>query len=164
MTKPSAPRPGCERAGRAHFPVVSEAQPATLPRRGVLCGHVVAAVGLLHRRMAETCTLGSLAAEVRLSRSLLVRALDTTAGMSPMAFLRQMRVQRMARLLRSTDLSVAASARAVGWTDPNYASHCFRTSCSVSATAFRCRRAARQGEPSEEIVALVAPSIGRYLA
>jgi len=116
MTKPSAPRPGRERAGRAHFPIVSEAQPATLPRRGVLCGHVVAAVGLLHR------------------------------------------------LLPSTDLSVAASARAVGWTDPNYSSHCFRTSCGISATAFRCRRAARQGESSEEIVALVAPSIGRYLA
>jgi Fusaric acid resistance protein-like len=41
-----------------------------------------------------------------------VRAFDTTVGMSPMAYLRQMRVQRMARLLRPADLSIAATAGA----------------------------------------------------
>lgn len=37
-----------------------------------------------------------------LTRSRLVRAFDATVGMSPMAYLRQMRVERMARLLTST--------------------------------------------------------------
>ena len=30
----------------------------------------------------------------------------------------------MSRLLTSTDLSIAAAARPVGWTGPNYASRC----------------------------------------
>jgi transcriptional regulator GlxA family with amidase domain len=46
-------------------------------------------------------------------------------GVSPMACLRQMCAQQMARALRCTDLSIAAVARSVGWTDANYASRCF---------------------------------------
>ena len=98
--------------------------------------------------MAEPWTLSSLAAEVHLSRSQLVRVFDATVGMSPMAYLRQMRVERMARLLRSSDLSIAAAARAVGWTDANYASRCFRTYCGVSPTAFRRRCGAPPGTSS----------------
>lgn len=45
--------------------------------------------------------------------------------MSPMAFLRKMRAERMARLLASTDLSVAEAGRSVGCKDPNYPSATF---------------------------------------
>jgi transcriptional regulator GlxA family with amidase domain len=42
--------------------------------------------------LPEPWTLKTLADEVRLSRSQLVRSFDATVGMSPMAYLRQMRV------------------------------------------------------------------------
>ena len=132
MTKPGTPRPEAgssgERLDSAGFPIVFEDRAPMFPQRGVVHRHVVAAVGLLRTRVAEPWTLSSLAAEVHLSCSQLVRAFDATVGMSPMAYLRQMRLQQMARLLRSTDLSIAGAARAVGWTDANYASRCFRTS------------------------------------
>ncbi len=102
-----------------------DSQPTTRPQHGVVRGHVVAALDVLRTRLAEPWTLDSLAAEVHLSRSQLVRAFDATVGMSPMAYLRKMRAERMARLLASTDLSIAGAARAVGWTDANYASRCF---------------------------------------
>jgi transcriptional regulator GlxA family with amidase domain len=75
--------------------------------------------------MAEKWTLDALADEVHLSRSQLIRAFDATVEISPMAYLRQMRVKRMARLLVSTDLSVGEAARSVGWRNQFHASQCF---------------------------------------
>jgi AraC-like DNA-binding protein len=57
----------------------------------------------LRTRLAERWSLDQLAEEVHLSRSQLVRCFDATVGMSPMAYIRHMRVQQMARLLASTD-------------------------------------------------------------
>ena len=92
-------------------------QAITLAPHGVVRGHVVTAVGVLRSRIAEPWTLNTLAHEVGLSRSQLVRAFDATVGMRPMAYLRPMRVEQMARLLASRDMSVAEAARSVGWTN-----------------------------------------------
>lgn len=59
-----------------------------------------------------------------------------------MAFLRKMRVERMARLLATTDLPIAEAARAVGWTDPNYASRTFHDDYGISPTEFRHQQSA----------------------
>lgn len=77
---------------------------------------------------------------MHLSRSQLVRAFDATVGVSPMAYLRKMRVERIDRLLASTDLSVAEAARTIDWTDANYASRCFHTHYGVSPTEYRRRQ------------------------
>jgi transcriptional regulator GlxA family with amidase domain len=102
--------------------------------RGVVRGHAVVAVRILRTRLAEPWTLNSLAEQVHLSRSQLVRAFDSTIGMSPMAYLRQIRVQHMASLLCGTDLSIAEVARTVGWADANYASRCFHIHYGTSPT------------------------------
>lgn len=44
-----------------------------------------------------------------------------------MAYLRQMRVERMAGLLASTDLSVAEAVCTVGWNNPIHASQFVRS-------------------------------------
>lgn len=103
----------------------------------MLRAHVVAAVDVLRERMAEAWTLESLAEEVHLSQSQLTRSFDAVAGISPLAYLRQLRVTRMASLLRSTDLSVGAVARSVGWHDSRNASRHFRAAYGVSPTAYR---------------------------
>jgi AraC family L-rhamnose operon transcriptional activator RhaR len=90
--------------------------------------------------MAEQWTLDALADEVHLSRSQLVRAFDATVETSPMAYLRQMRVKRMARLLVSTDLSVGEAARSVGWRNQFHASQCFHAHYGVSPTEYRRRQ------------------------
>ncbi len=127
-------------------PTTSPAAPpvqAVHASRGVVRGHVTAAVGVLRSRLAEPWTDGSLAEEVHLSRSHLFRCFDATVGMSAMAYLRQMRVERMARLLLSTDLSIAEVARAVGWTDPSYATRCFHAAYGVSPTGYRRQNVGR---------------------
>ncbi|MGH3302745.1 MAG: helix-turn-helix domain-containing protein [Streptosporangiaceae bacterium] len=95
---------------------------------------------MLRTRLAEPWTLTTLAEEVHLSRSQLVRSFDATVGMSPMAYLRKMRVERMARLLVSTDLSVAEAARSVGWRNQFHASQCFHAHYGVSPTEYRRRQ------------------------
>jgi transcriptional regulator GlxA family with amidase domain len=113
----------------------------TLAPRGVARGHVVVAVRLLSERIAEPWTLNSLADEVHLSRSQLARSFAATVGMSPMAYLRKMRVERMARLLGSTDPSVAETARSVGWRNQFHASQkCFHAHYGVSPTEYRRRQ------------------------
>lgn len=111
--------------------------PAVLVGHGVVRGHVVAAVNVLRSRLAEPWTLNTLAEEIHLSRSQLVRSFDATVGMSPMAYLRRMRVEQMARLLVSTDLSVAEAARSVGWRNQFHASQCFHAAYGVSPTEHR---------------------------
>ena len=105
---------------------------------GVTRGHVLTAVGLLRDRLAEPWTLNSLANEVHLSRSQIVRAFDATVDTSPMAYLRTMRAERMARLLASTDLSVGEVARAAGWKNQFHASQCFHAAYGIPPT--ECRR------------------------
>src|SRR5579875_621903 len=113
---------------------------APLAGHGVVRGHVAVAINTLSTRLAENWTLSSLAEEVHLSRSQVVRAFAATVGTSPMAHLRQMRVERMARLFL-TDLSVAEVSHAVGWSDANYGSRCFRAHYGISATQYRRRQA-----------------------
>ena len=109
---------------------------------GVVRGHVVTATDVLRTRLAEQWTLDSLADEVHLSRSQLVRAFDAVTGTSPMAYLRQVRVQRMARLLISTDLSIGKAARSIGWRNQFHASQCFHAHYGVSPTEYRRRQSA----------------------
>ena len=115
-------------------------QPPSSPpvaAHGVVRGHVVATVKILRERVTDPWTLDALAEEVHLSRSQLVRAFDATVGISPMAYLRKMRVERMARLLASTDLSIAEIARSVGWKNQFHASQCFHAAYGVSPTEYR---------------------------
>jgi transcriptional regulator GlxA family with amidase domain len=72
-----------------------------------------------------------------------VRVFDATVSTSPMAYLRQMRAERMARLLASTDLSIAEAARSVGWRNQFHASQCFHAHYGISPTQYR-----RQQTPS----------------
>jgi transcriptional regulator GlxA family with amidase domain len=118
-------------------------QPSSLPAKalvhGVTRGHIVVAVGVLRSRLAEPWTLDALADEVHLSRSQLARSFAATIGTSPMAYLRRMRVERMARLLACTDLSVGEAARSVGWRNQFHASQCFHAAYGISPTEFRRR-------------------------
>ena len=116
--------------------------PAPTAPRGVVRGHVAAAITVLRARLAEPWTLDALAGEVHLSRFQLARAFDTTVGTSPMAYLRKMRAEQVARLLAPTDLSIAEAGRSVGWKNQFHASQCFHAHYGISPTEYRRRQTA----------------------
>jgi len=101
--------------------------------------HVTHAIALLHDRLEARWTLAALAGEVQLSSSQLVRTFRVDTGMPPMAYLQRIRAERMAYLLRTTDLSVAAIGRAVGWDDPSHASRRFTAHWRTSPASYRAQ-------------------------
>lgn len=106
------------------------------------------AISLLHARLAVPWRLDGLAAALNTSGSQLVRAFRADLGVGPMAYLQQLRAERMAYLLRTTELTVAAAGRTVGWEDPSYASRRFSAHWRLSPTDYR--RLA-PGPPAKEL-------------
>jgi AraC-like DNA-binding protein len=105
------------------------------------------ALGILRSRIAEPWTLDRLADEVHMSRSQVARLFGASVGMGPMTYLRELRAQRMAELLRFSNLSVTETALRVGWTDLHYASRCFAARWGMPPTRFRQQRRSRPVGP-----------------
>ena len=78
-----------------------------------------------------------LAEAVHLSPSQLRRVFVNGFGKVPIAYLTMVRTERMAQLLRSTDLPVARVAEQVGWGDADFAARQFRRSLGVSPSDYR---------------------------
>ena len=91
----------------------------------------------LHRNVAHPWTLGELAETVRLSPQQLTRVFAEAFGKTPIAYLTMLRVQEMARLLRETDLPVAAAGRRVGWSSRSRATEAFIEHVGLSPSRYR---------------------------
>ncbi|WP_170214295.1 helix-turn-helix domain-containing protein [Microbacterium lacticum] len=92
---------------------------------------------LLRDDLRRRRTLDELARTVHLSPSQLNRVFVQAFGRPPIAYLTMLRVERMALLLRTTDLTVSAIAAEVGWGSADFAARQFRRSQGVSPTRYR---------------------------
>lgn len=96
--------------------------------------------GLVARLTAEPhleWTVDALARSASMSRSHFSRVFRDEVGTSPARFVTQARLERAARLLVSTDLSVARVAERVGLLDANYFSRVFRQTYGSSPIDYR---------------------------
>lgn len=87
--------------------------------------------------LAREWRVSDLANEVDLSASQLRRVFTDAYGKSPIAYLTMLRAERMADMLRTTDLLVSVIASEVGWRDPEFAARQFRRSVGVSPSEYR---------------------------
>lgn len=62
------------------------------------------------------------------------------AGITPLRFLTDLRIQAAARLLRTTEMSVAEVGDRVGYPDPYYFSRVFKNSKGLSPQSYRSQR------------------------
>lgn len=92
---------------------------------------------LLSADRARPWKVPELAEEVHLSISQFRRVFVNAFGKSPIAYLTMLRAERMAELLRTTDLLVSVIANEVGWADPEFAARQFRRSVGVSPSRYR---------------------------
>ncbi len=87
-------------------------------------------VAAVHRharsRLSEPLRLGDLARAADLSRHHFSRRFQHSAGCTPMAYLRSMRIQRAHHLLVTTELPLLEIARQVGFPDRGHFSRVFR--------------------------------------
>ena len=81
--------------------------------------------------------LDRLARIAHMSKRNFIRSFQAAMGTSPIAHLVQLRVNRGASLLRSTDQSVTEIAFAVGFTDSNYFARQFNKLIGVSPSQYR---------------------------
>ncbi len=88
---------------------------------------VSAAIDLMLHHLERPWRIDELAREVALSPSQLGRLFQRHLGVSPAAYLRQLRADRMAELLLSGSLGVRQASRAAGWTNPVVATRAFRS-------------------------------------
>ena len=111
------------------FSEVSMATGVT-PRR-----EVTLAIALMRADLGRPWRIDVLAREVALSGSQLARLFRAQVGISPAAYLRQLRTDQMAELLATTRLGVGEIASAVGWSDPAVASRAFKQRYGVAPRA-----------------------------
>lgn len=95
------------------------------------------AVELLHSVPAQRWTLHELADAVHLSPSQLGRVFVDAYGKTPMTYLATLRAERLARLLRETELPIEVAMREVGWHSRGHAARVFRQCVGASPTRYR---------------------------
>ncbi|OUZ07348.1 hypothetical protein BHE97_17025 [Aeromicrobium sp. PE09-221] len=92
---------------------------------------------LLEEEPSLRWSLNQLAAAVHLSPSQAHRVFLDAYGKTPLAYQALLRIQKMADLLRSSDLSVQEIANAVGWRDRSHAARMFRRLVGASPHRYR---------------------------
>jgi AraC-like DNA-binding protein len=105
--------------------------------------YVDRATTVLHDRMMSPPTLDELAVLVGTGKFALVRAFRTVHGLPPYAYLNQLRVRRVQRMLER-GIGLADAAAAVGFTDQSHMSRNFRGIVGVPPGAYRRVRKERR--------------------
>lgn len=127
----------------AHYLVVDErpSQAAyTIPSALAKSDPVVAAFERWTREhLADTITLSDAAKAIGVSERTLQRCVQRTIGTSPIRFVQDLRVERAAHLLRTTDLSLETISRKVGYEHPNTLRVLLRDRTGKTTSALRGR-------------------------
>jgi len=97
----------------------------------------------LENEIAEAWTLSGLAARVHLSEKQTSRVFAEAYGKTPLAFLTMLRIEKMARLLRETDLTIEQVGRLVGWRSRNRTTEAFTQATGMTPSAYRKLRIKR---------------------
>lgn len=108
------------------------------------------AVSVLDDHLDERPNLRELSRRLGVSPDTLTAKVRGLTGSTPTDYLLRRRLTYAKGLLSTTDLTVAAVARAVGYHDPAYFSRLFSRRVGVPPTVFRAQQGASRGRPSGE--------------
>ncbi|MDE6484363.1 MAG: helix-turn-helix domain-containing protein [Duncaniella sp.] len=90
-----------------------------------------------------------LARNAAMSRTAYFNRMKEITGLSPVDFIKQMRIKRAMSLLDDGNLSIADVAYRVGFTDPKYFSRCFKAEMGMTPTQYLDSRKERAALPDE---------------
>jgi AraC-like DNA-binding protein len=121
---------------------------AAPPARAVADERIGAALGRLHEAPEERWTIERMAKVASMSRSAFAERFGSLVGASPMRYLTELRLSRAARMLRSSDMTIAQIAPRVGYGSEESLARAFRGRFDVSPANFRREAWSRTDPPA----------------
>jgi AraC family transcriptional regulator, L-rhamnose operon regulatory protein RhaS len=97
----------------------------------------VPAVQYMEENLHRPPTLHEIAEEIGMSSSTLLRTFKSTFGLTPMSYLRNLRIRRAAEVLVQSDNPISYIADAFGFNDSAHFSHLFRDQYGVTPSDYR---------------------------
>ena len=110
---------------------------AEVPANALTDGRIGRALSRLHEDPARSWSVRALADVAVMSRSAFSDRFRALVGQAPMRYLTELRLTRAARLLRSTDATIADVARSVGYGSEEAMSRAFKVRFEVAPSVFR---------------------------
>jgi AraC-like DNA-binding protein len=95
------------------------------------------ALRMMHQDLADSPAMGSLAREAGLSEPQFRRVFRRGLGMSPVAYLRRIRIEEACRLLRQTSNTVEAITARVGYAEPSFFARTFKAFTGMTPGQYR---------------------------
>jgi AraC family transcriptional regulator, alkane utilization regulator len=112
---------------------------ADASQQGLADPRVGRALAKLHEHPEQPWTIRGLAEVAVMSRSAFSDRFRALVGVAPIRYLAELRLARAARLLRSTDATVADVARSVGYSSEETLSRAFKARFGEAPSVFRAR-------------------------
>ena len=109
---------------------------------------IYTSLSYLHENIAKPLSVAALAEMEHFGVSRYRTLFREATGMSPIAYITELRMQRAAELLTHTELPVIQVAQSVGYEDPLYFSRVFRQRWGVSPAIYGSRRRTDMQFPS----------------
>ena len=81
-------------------------------------------------------TIDEFAQELSMGRTVFYQKLKAIIGLSPVDFIREMRVKRAKQLIDSGEYNISTVAYMAGFNDPKYFSKCFKKQFGVSPSEY----------------------------
>ena len=92
----------------------------------------------------NTLTVDELVDEMAMGRTVFFNKLKNLTGLSPVEFIREMRIKRAARLLEERKYNITEVTYMVGMNDSRYFAKCFKNTYGVTPSEYR-RSCAKKG-------------------
>ena len=92
---------------------------------------------IMHNQMDNSkLTVDEFAQELGMGRTVFYQKLKSIVGLSPIDFVREMRIKRAKQLMETGEYNVSTIAYMTGFNDPKYFSKCFKKKYGVSPSEF----------------------------
>ena len=92
----------------------------------------------------ENFTIDSLADSLNISRTMLYRRISNITGLSPVEFIKEVKLKRAAQLLETGSFNVTEVCFQVGFQDARYFSTCFKKQFGISPKAYSLKKSKKK--------------------
>ena len=124
-----------EKASPIPFMEITPEKPQIIPFDELFMKQVME---IMHNQMDNSeLTVDEFTQKLGMGRTVFYQKLKSIVGLSPVDFIREMRIKRAMQLLETGEYNVSTIAYMTGFNDPKYFSKCFKKKYGVSPSEFQ---------------------------